>query len=69
MDGKRELLEDVYGCVPQRLCDLAKAGVPAASSPAVEPHPLRYHVYHPMLSACLASRVFQTPLWPMGEAP
>ena len=28
MDGKRELLEDVYGFVPQRLRDMAKAGLP-----------------------------------------
>jgi len=35
MDGKRELLEDVYGFVPQRLRDMAKAGMPesCATSP------------------------------------
>src|SRR6266700_4849738 len=35
MDGKRELPEDVYGFVPQRLCDMAKAGLPesCATSP------------------------------------
>ena len=33
MDGKRELLEDVYGFVPQRLRDMAKAGLPEAQSP------------------------------------
>ena len=28
MDVKRELSEDVYGRVPQRLRDMAKAGLP-----------------------------------------
>jgi hypothetical protein len=64
MDGKREWLEDVYGFVPQRLRDMAKAGLP----PAVEPHTLRYHVYNPMPSACLESSFFQTTLWPLGDA-
>jgi hypothetical protein len=68
MDGKRELLEDVYGFVPQRLRDMAKAGLPESQSPAVEPHTPRYHVYNPMPSACLESSFFQTTLWPMGDA-
>jgi hypothetical protein len=28
MDVKREISEDVYGMVPQRLCDTAKAALP-----------------------------------------
>jgi hypothetical protein len=40
MAGKRELPEDVYGFVPQRLRDRAKAGLLEAQFPAVEPsHP------------------------------
>ena len=68
MDGKRELPKDVYGFVPQRLYDMAKAGLPESQSPAVEPHTLRYHVYNPMPSACLESSFFQATLWPMGDA-
>jgi len=41
MDGKRELPEDVYDFVPQRLRDMAKAGLPEPKSPAVEPHTRR----------------------------
>jgi len=41
MDVKRELSEDMYGLVPQRLRDMAKAGLPKAKSPVVEPHTRR----------------------------
>ena len=36
MDVKREMPEDVYGMVPQRLRDMAKAGLPEPQSPVVE---------------------------------
>jgi hypothetical protein len=38
MSEKRESLEGVYGAVLQDLRDRAKAGLPEAQSPAVEPH-------------------------------
>jgi len=39
MDVKRGISEDVYDIVPQRLRDMAKAGLPTPQSPAVEPSP------------------------------
>ena len=38
MSEKRESLEGVYGAVLQDLRDRAKAGLPEAQFPAVEPH-------------------------------
>ena len=38
MSEKRESLEGVYGAVLQDLRDMAKAGLPEAQFPAVEPH-------------------------------
>ena len=36
MIGKREMSEDVYGMVLQRLCDMVKAGLPEPQCPVVE---------------------------------
>jgi hypothetical protein len=36
MVGKREIAEDVYGMVPQRLHDMVKAGLPEPQCPVVE---------------------------------
>ncbi len=38
MMGKREMTEDVYGVVLQRLRDMVKAGLPESQCPVVEPH-------------------------------
>jgi len=38
MSEKRDSLEGVYGAVLQDLRDMAKAGLPEAQFPAVEPH-------------------------------
>ncbi len=38
---KRGMLEDVYGMVPQRLSDRAKAGLLEPQSPVVEVHTRR----------------------------
>ena len=45
MIGKREMSEDVYGLVLQRLRDMVKAGLPEPQSPVVEPHTHRYHAW------------------------
>jgi hypothetical protein len=68
MVGKREMLEDVYGMVPQRLRDTVRAGLPKPQCPAVEPHTRREHVCTPTLSVCLESTFFQATPWPMGDA-
>ena len=36
MTGKREMSEDVYGMVLQRLRDMVKAGLPESQCPVVE---------------------------------
>jgi hypothetical protein len=41
MAGKREMLEDVYGMVLQRLGDMLKAGLCEPRCPVVEPHTRR----------------------------
>ncbi len=41
---KREISEDVYGMVLQRLRDKAKVELPEPQCPVVEPHIRRYHV-------------------------
>ena len=41
MVGKREMSEDVYGMVPQRLRDTVRAGLPEPQCPAVELHTRR----------------------------
>jgi hypothetical protein len=41
MVGKREMSEDVYGMVPQRLCDMVKAELPEFQCPVVEPYTRR----------------------------
>ena len=41
MAGKREMSEDVYGIVLQRLRDMVKAGLPESQCPVVEPHTRR----------------------------
>ncbi len=42
---KREISEDVYGMVLQRLRDKAKVELPEPQCPVVEAHTRRYHVY------------------------
>ena len=39
--GKREMSEDVYGMVLQRLRDMVKAGLPESQCPVVESHTRR----------------------------
>jgi hypothetical protein len=41
MTGKREMSEDVYGMVLQRLRDMVKAELPESQCPVVEPHTRR----------------------------
>ena len=41
MVGKREMSEDVYGMVLQRLRDRVRAGLPKPQCPVVEPHTRR----------------------------
>ncbi len=41
MVGKREMSEDVYGMVLQRLRDMVRAALPEPQCPAVEPHTRR----------------------------
>ena len=41
MAGKREMSEDVYGMVLQRLHDMVKAGLPESQCPVVELHTRR----------------------------
>ena len=45
MVGKREMSEDVYGMVLQRLRDRVRAGLPEPQSPAVELHTRRDHAW------------------------
>jgi len=45
MVGKREMSEDVYGMVLQRLRNMVRAGLPESQCPAVQPYTRRYHVY------------------------
>jgi|Tabmets5t2r1_1033131.scaffolds.fasta_scaffold05276_2 hypothetical protein len=61
MDVKRGISEDVYGMAPQRLRDMAKAGLPEPQSPVVEAVTLvgTTSIY-PTPSVCLESRFFQT---------
>lgn len=61
MDVKRGISEDVYGIVPQRLRDMAKAGLPEPQSPGVEAVTLVGTTsVDPTPSVCLESRFFQT---------
>ena len=41
MMGKREMSEDVYNIVLQRLRDMVRAGLPEPQCPVVEPHTRR----------------------------
>jgi hypothetical protein len=68
MGGKRAMLEDVYGMVPQRLRETVRAGLPKPQCPAVAPHTRREPGCPPTLSVGLASTVFQATPWPMGDA-
>jgi hypothetical protein len=45
MPEKREMTEDAEDIVPQDPRDMAKAGLPEAQSPAVEPHTRCYSVW------------------------
>src|SRR6266446_5944466 len=47
MVGKREMSEDVYGIVLQRLRDRVRAGLPKPQCPVVEPHTRWSHVCIP----------------------
>ena len=47
MVGKREMSEDVYGMVLQRLRDRVRAGLPKPQCPVVELHTRREHVCTP----------------------
>jgi hypothetical protein len=47
MVGKREMSEDVYGMVLQRLHDTVRAALPEPQCPVVEPHTRREHVCIP----------------------
>jgi hypothetical protein len=47
MVGKREMSEDVYGMVLQRLRDRVRAGLPKSQCPGVELHTRWEHVCTP----------------------
>ena len=52
---KREVIEDVYITVLQRLNDMVKAVLLEPQYPVVEAHILRYHVCTPMLLVAINS--------------
>ena len=55
MSVKREVAEDVYAAVLQRLSDMAKAKLLEPQYPVVEMHIHRYHVCTPMPSVTMNS--------------
>jgi hypothetical protein len=65
---KREDTEDVSVHVLQRLNNRVKAELPESSSPAVEPHTHREHVWTPMSSAVINSSFVDESLWLMSDA-